>query len=103
MGWEKRARGGLYYTKSKKIGNQVVREYVGTGPLAQLAAEMDALDRQRRQEEAEAWRVEREYMEALETPIEELCEATEVLAQAALLAAGYHRHNRGPWRKRRGD
>jgi len=103
MGWEKRARGGLYYTRSKKIGNQVVREYVGTGPLAQLAAEMDALDRQRRQEEAEAWRVEREYTEALETPIEELCEATEVLAQAALLAAGYHRHNRGEWRKRRGD
>jgi len=42
-------------------------------------------------------------MEALETPIEELCEATEVLVQAALLAAGYHRHNRGEWRKRRGD
>ena len=102
MGWEKRARGGLYYTRSKKIGNQVVREYVGTGPLAQLAAEMDALDRQRRQEEAEAWRTERECMEALETPIEELCQAAEVLAQAALLAAGYHRHNRGQWRKRRG-
>ena len=58
MGWEKRDRGGFYYTRSKKIGNQVVREYVGTGPLATLAAEMDALNRQRRQEEAEAWRVE---------------------------------------------
>jgi hypothetical protein len=102
MGWEKRARGGLYYTRSRKINGRVVREYVGTGPLATLAAEMDALDRQRRQEEAEAWRVECECMEALETPIEELCEATEVLAQAALLAAGYHRHNRGEWRKRRG-
>jgi hypothetical protein len=103
MGWEKRDRGGLYYTRSKKIDGRVVREYVGTGALAELAAEMDALDRQRRKVEMEAWRVECERIEALESPVEELCEVTEVLAQVALYAAGYHRHNRGEWRKKRGD
>ena len=102
MAWEQRERGGLYYTRSRKVDGRVVREYIGTGPLAELAAEADACERRRREEEAEAWREERERMEALEAPIEELCEAAELLSQAALYAAGYHRHNRGEWRKRRG-
>ena len=103
MGWEKRDRGGLYYTRSKKINGRVVREYVGTGPLAELAALMDDEDRLRREEEARAWREEKERIRALEVPMEELCRAAEVLTQAALLTAGYRKHNRGEWRKRRGS
>ncbi|HZC19255.1 MAG TPA: hypothetical protein VE225_06065 [Rubrobacteraceae bacterium] len=80
----------------------MVREYVCTGSLAERAAEADALERRLREEEAEAWREERERMEALEAPIAELCEAAQVLSEAALHTAGYHRHNRGEWRKRRG-
>ena len=101
MGWEKRERGGLYYTRSRKVNDRVVREYVGTGLLGELAAEMDALERQHREGEAEAWRAERERLEVLEAPVAKLCEITEALAHAALLACGYHRHNRGEWRKRR--
>ena len=71
--------------------------------LGELAAREDALERRQREEEAAAWKEERERMEALEAPIEELCEAAEVLAQAALYAAGYHQHNRGEWRKKRGN
>ena len=85
------------------MGGRVLREYVGTGPLAQLAALTDEEYRLRRQEEASAWREERERMEVLEAPVQELCEAAEVLARAALLAAGYHQHNRGEWRRRRGS
>jgi hypothetical protein len=99
--WEKRERGGLYYTRSRKVGDRVVREYVGTGPLAKLAAEMDALERRQREKEAEAWQVERKRLEALDEPTEELCEATELLARATLLASGYHQHKRGEWRQRR--
>ena len=102
MAWEQRERGGLYYTRSRKVDGRVVREYVGTGHMAELAAEADARERRRREEEAEAWREERERMEALEAPIEDLCEAAELLSEAALYAAGYQRHNRGEWRKRRG-
>jgi hypothetical protein len=36
--WEKRQRGGLYYTRSRKENGTVVREYVGGGVLGQLAA-----------------------------------------------------------------
>lgn len=99
--WERRDRGDLYYTRSHRVAGRVVREYVGTGPLAELAAELDAEERWQREEQRQAWREECERMEALEEPVEELCEASEILARAALVAAGYHQHNRGEWRKRR--
>lgn len=99
--WERRERGGLYYTRSRKEGGRVVREYVGGGILGELAAQMDAEDRRRREEEAASRREERERLEALSAPVEELCEVAEVIARAALYASGYHQHNRGKWRKRR--
>ena len=101
--WERRERGGLYYTRSRKEGGRVVREYVGGGVLGELAARLDAEVRRRRDEERASRREERERLEALAAPLEELCEAAEVIARAALLASGYHRHNRGEWRKRRGQ
>jgi len=101
MAWEKRERGGVYYTRSRKVNGRVVREYVGGGVLGELAAQMDALKRCQREEEAQALREECERMEALESPLEELYEAAEVLTRATLLAAGYRRHKRGEWRKKR--
>ena len=79
----------------------MVREYVGSGILGQLAAQMDAEERHRREVEAAALKDEQERIDALIAPMEELCEGAEFLARAALLAAGYHKHNRGEWRKRR--
>ena len=99
--WERRERGGPYYTRSRKEGGRVVREYVGGGTLGEIAALEDEYERRRREEEAAFWKEERERLEGLMAPIDELCEAAEVLARAALVAAGYRRHNRGEWRKRR--
>jgi hypothetical protein len=101
MAWEKRERGGVYYTRSRKVNGRVVREYVGGGVLGELAVQMDALKRSQRQEEAQALRDECKRIEGLETSLEELCEAAEVLFRATLLAAGYRRHKRGQWRKKR--
>src|SRR5215212_8141388 len=101
MAWERRERGGAYYTRSRKVNGKVVREYVGTGVLGELAALMDAEKRERREEEAASWREEKRNLEALVAPVEELHDAVEVLARAALIASGYHCHNRGEWRKRR--
>ncbi len=101
MGWERRERGGLYYTRSRKEGGRVVREYVGGGILGALAAQMDAEERRRQEEEEASQREERERLNALTAPLEELYEAAEVIARAALIASGYHQHNRGEWRKKR--
>jgi hypothetical protein len=101
MGWEKRERGGLYYTRSKKVGGRVIREYVGGGTLGHLTALQDAQERRQREEEAASWKQERERLEALVAPVEQLCEATEILYRAALLSAGFRRHQRGEWRRKR--
>ena len=103
MAWEKRERGGPYYTRSRKVDGRVVREYVGGGILGEIAARMDAHERRQREEAATFWREEREHLEALDGLMEELWEAAEVLSRAALLASGYHQHKRGEWRKKRGD
>jgi len=101
MAWERRERGGLYYTRSKKVNGRIVREYVGGGLLGEVSARMDANERRQREEEASLWREERERLEALDGLTEGLYEAAEVLTRAALVAAGYHQHRRGEWRRKR--
>jgi len=57
MGWERRKRGGLYYTRSRKVSGRVVREYVGGGLAGHLAAQMDdneRMDRKSRDEKRQA-------------------------------------------------
>lgn len=97
MGWDQ----GRYYTQSKKVNGRVEREYVGTGEVAELVAEMDALQRAERRHAALDRRRQREELSALDADLTALDELTDLLARAALLASGYHRHKRGEWRKRR--
>ena len=100
MAWE--ARGSRrYYTRSRRVNGRVVREYVGTGAVAELAAAADALRRADRLAAAEARRAEAASWQAALAPLLELCRVADVMARAALLAAGYHRHSRCSWRRRR--
>jgi hypothetical protein len=100
VAWEERERGGRYYTRSRREGGRVVREYVGGGLAGELAAEAD---RKRELEEAQRER-EREDIErikALAAPVLEVSEAAEILVHAHLIAAGYHRR-KGEYRRARG-
>lgn len=99
MGWDR----GRYYTRSRKVNGRVVREYIGTGRAAELIAQLDALERERREMERGARRAARVDLEALDAPLDELHDLADLVAHAALLVAGYRRHNRGEWRKRRAE
>jgi hypothetical protein len=96
MGWD---RG--YYYRVRKVNGQVVREYVGVGRVAQLAAHQDELKRSQREAERAARRAEQAELDALDGPVKELCNLADLVARAALEAAGFHQHKRGEWRKRR--
>ena len=99
--WESRERGGLYYTRSRKVDGRVVREYVGGGILGELAARTDAEERRQREDDAAAWREERERLEKLASLLDGFCEDVDTVTRAVMIAAGFRRHKRGEWRKRR--
>ncbi|MBX9625638.1 MAG: hypothetical protein K2X82_17680 [Gemmataceae bacterium] len=100
MGWECRGN-RTYYYHGRRDGRRVVKEYVGAGPAADLIARYDALDRDRRAAEADTTRQTIADLDALTAAVAPLDEAADLVARAALLAAGFRRHHRGPWRKRR--
>jgi len=102
MGWERRQRGGRYYTRSKRIGGRVVREYVGGGRVGALAVALDAEERARAQEKARVWREFRGELERAETLTDQFAQAADWLARGGLVLAGYRQHHRGEWRRRRG-
>jgi hypothetical protein len=100
MGWEVRGR-CRFYTRSRKVAGRVVREYVGTGSVAELAFAADTLRRIDRRAAMEARRAEEASWQAALASLLALCRAADVITRAALLVAGYHRHNRSSWRRRR--
>lgn len=100
MAWETR-RGGRYYYRSRRMGGRVAKEYLGRGPLAELAAAWAEGDRADREAQLEADRRRRGELDDVAQQVGEVCQAVDDVAAAWLTLAGYHRHDRGEWRKRR--
>lgn len=100
MGWEQRG-GRRYFYAAERVGDRVVKRYVGSGRVAELAAELDADTRAGKDADTERDRKEREELDALDNALNDVNELADALTAAALVAAGFHRHHRGPWRKRR--
>jgi|SRR6516165_914907 hypothetical protein len=94
---------GRYYTRSRKLNGRVVREYVGSGEVARLVAQLDMIEREKREAERAGLRMERGELEALDARVKEMHRTADLLARAALVVAGFHQHHRGEWRKKRGD
>ena len=102
MSWEKRNGCGPYYTSSHRENGRIVREYFGKGAPGQIAADVDALGLQTRLFEREDRAAERARIAAIEDPLVGFDRAVDLAVSGELLVAGYHRHDRGPWRRRRG-
>jgi hypothetical protein len=93
--------GNLYYYRSVRRDGEVRKVYRGSGELARIAHERDLMSRAAEERERQEERRELEKLETLVAPVLEVDEAAEVLARAALAAAGYRRR-KGEWRLARG-
>ena len=100
MPWQQRGTKRYYY-RSERLNGRPARRYVGAGdsPAAELAATTDDLRRLEREIAARESCAERERLREAEAPLLQLCQMTDALSRAALLAAGYRQHARGTWRR----
>jgi hypothetical protein len=99
MAWEQRGSQTYYYRSIRRHG-RVTKDYLGTGPLADLYAAEDAEQRAQRHTEAEAWRQDRAALDALDRQVDAWWDMGTVLLKATLYTEGYYQHDRGTWRKR---
>ena len=95
MSWETRNGRGEYYTRSRRQSGQIVREYVGSGDVATVFAQLDALKGQERQAELAQRREQRAADERLDATLDDFCRLAEAAARAELLAGagGNRREN----------
>jgi hypothetical protein len=100
MAWETR-KGRTYYYSAEKVGGRTVKRYLGGGQLAAAIAQVDRLDRQHREEEAQIRCRERERLDRAAAQVRDLCRLADAAVALALETAGYYRHHRGEWRRKR--
>ncbi len=98
MAWEKRGKRTYYYRCIRSEG-KVKKVYYGTGPVGRVAANIDAVRRAERQAAQQAMKVQADRLDAAVALTRELGRACELLTAATLLAAGFHRPSRHPWRR----
>ncbi len=103
MAWETRNGRGRYLTRSRRRNGRVVREYVGTGKVAELAALIDEQERVLRKAEDIARQAAIAELQALGADVAEFCQLVDLATRVALVANGYHQHHRGEWRKKRDE
>lgn len=100
MAWEQRGD-RTYFYRSVRVGTRVIKEYAGGGLAGILADEFDAEQREARQQAEARRRQQRARWADLDREAAALGMFADVLSTAALVEAGYHRHDRGEWRRRR--
>jgi hypothetical protein len=101
MAWESRKGRGRYYTRSRRVGGKVVRQYLGQGWSAIIASDIDELLKAKRAAATASRREERGELQELDADLLAINQGVDLIARAALLAAGYRQHYRGEWRRKR--
>jgi hypothetical protein len=99
MAWEKRHK-STYYYRSLRVGKKVRRDYMGSGPEAQLSADLDIQRRERRLVERVGWTDFVARVREADAALENLSRHCRLLMAVVLLAQGFHSHN-SEWRKYR--
>ena len=96
MTWERRRNARSYYYRARRVGPRVVKEYLGGGAAGEVAAREDAVQRATRAEQQQP-----QAHDAMHDQLSALSCQADAIVETALVAAGYHRHHRGPWRRKR--
>lgn len=89
--------------ESKREGNRVRSKYVGRGMVANLVAELNQLRAEYRRDLAAAAKLDLEFFHTDEASIGfgDYFTKIQTFAHALMVIAGFHRHDRGAWRKKR--
>lgn len=103
MAWERRGKHGrlVYYRVSKTIAGKVVKQYLGRGERAIAAAAVVAQAKMQCEADRQAVQEEQAQLAGPDGLALELITVADLLMNATLLAAGYHRLNYGIWRRKR--
>ena len=82
----------------RREGENVLSRRRGDGRLLAL---LDRVTSRKREQERDAARAERQRADAEDRDIAEWFARVETVADAAMIAAGFHKHKRSQWRRRR--
>lgn len=94
-------RGHRYYYRSVRRGGRVRSEFVAAGARALLLAECDRITREVQAERRRLAEAERRESEAMTGVLVGWSRGVDDLVGRALESAGFHRHKRGEWRRRK--
>jgi hypothetical protein len=97
--WQRRGA-KRYLTQSRKRHGRIIREYLGTGPVAEALYHVEAMERQQRHAAREAWRQSLADQTAIDAQVQRWWAQQDLLLQALLYSEGCYRHARSTWRKR---
>jgi hypothetical protein len=100
MAWETRLGRYRYFVVSVRRGARVLH-FTFKGQAAEIAAYQTESRREARQKAMAARHEHRELWAQARASLDELVRLTKLLQEVILLSAGFHRHARGEWRKKR--
>jgi hypothetical protein len=100
MPWVQRKSKRYYYRSFRERG-RVRTVYVGTGQVAESAAAADNARRAARAAQQTGLRTEQGRFGEVDGVVDHASQATDAVVRANLMFAGFYRHERGRWRKRR--
>ena len=101
MGWENRS-GQMYYYRKKRIGKQIVSEYIGSGVLAEAIALIDTEKRKNAKWKLQEWKQLKTEVKEIDQNLDLAGNWIRALIRANMLLTGYHPH-KGQWRKNRNE
>jgi hypothetical protein len=90
-----------YWYRSRRVGGRVISEYRGAGEAGALLAEIDNAEQRQARAERQRERAGQDEARAVQAALGDLACASDELVAEVLTAAGYYRHQRGAWRRRR--